>query len=145
MKQKYKQSEEVKELQRLYKEFLKVKYPNVPIKALPNRKFRDDTTNELTKCITAYCQVKNIFVERVANMGRMLNGKWIKGTGKNGTADLHAIHNGKPLKIEVKCKTTKDRQSQAQKNYQRQVERAGATYLIVRDFKGFYEYLKQFE
>ncbi len=141
MKQRYKKSEEVKELEQLYTDYLASKYDKTPPFAIPKPKFRDDTTNGLTKCITAYCKIKGIFIERVANMGRMVGNKWIKGQGRNGTADLHAIHNGKPLKIEVKCKATKDRQSEAQKKYQQDVEDAGEVYIIVRDFKDFYNYL----
>lgn len=141
-KKRYKKPDEVKELERLYFEFLRKKYPSVPEYAVPSIKFRDDKTNELTKCVTAYCLIEGIFAERVANTGRNLNGKWIKGTGTNGTADIHAVHNGKSLKIEIKCKATKDRQSEVQKAYQRKVEKAGAVYLIVREFKDFYNYIK---
>lgn len=145
MKTRYKKSVEVKELERQYLEYLFKRYPQQPRHTVPKPNFRDDSTNELTKCIISYCKINNIFIERVANTGRNLNGKWIKGTGTKGTADLHAIHNGKPLKIEVKCKATKDRQSKEQKQYQINVEKAGAKYLIVREFKDLFNYIKSTE
>ena len=66
--------------------------------------------------------------------------KWIKGSGTNGTADISAIVKDKtgqviPWKIEIKF--GKDRQSEAQKQYQNTIIRSGGRYSIVRDFDGF--------
>ncbi len=119
----------------------KRRFPNNPYLVSP--KFRDDNTNDLTKCIISFCYILGIHAERVANTGRNLNGKWIYSNGMNGTADVHAIRNGRALMIEVKCKYTNDRQSNAQRTYQKKVERAGGVYLIVRDFKDFYNYIKR--
>jgi hypothetical protein len=60
--------------------------------------------------------------------------KWIPGSGTKGTADISATIWGKSVKIEAKMK---DRQSEDQKKYQAQIERAGGLYWLVRSFKEF--------
>jgi hypothetical protein len=140
-KKRYNKPDEVKELERIFHENKKKQYPNFPADCLVFTNFRDDNTNELTKCVMNYTRLKGYFIERINSTGRMINGKWIKGTGTNGTADLSAIIKGRAVKIEIKCKATKDRQSNEQKEYQRQVEQAGAVYLIIREFSEFYYWL----
>ena len=65
------------------------------------------------------------------------SGKWIPTSGQKGTADISAVIRGNAVKIEVKMK---DKQSEAQKKYQQQVEQAGGTYQIVRSFSEFFEF-----
>ena len=150
MKAKYQKTKELIILEGLYHEW-KLRLPQYQNPQLnkayvPKTKFRDDSTNELTKCVEAYCQIlEGIFVERVANAGKYSkkSNRFIKGTGTNGTADLHAIIHGRSVKIEIKCKATNDRQSEAQKRYQQKVEQAGATYLIVRTFKEFFDFINR--
>jgi hypothetical protein len=64
--------------------------------------------------------------------------KWIKGTGTNGTADISAIINGRSVKIEAKY--NRDRQSEAQRIYQSQVQQAGGIYFIARTFEMFFDW-----
>ena len=64
--------------------------------------------------------------------------EWIKGTGTNGSADISATIAGKSVKIEVKI--LKDRQSEAQKQYQADIEKAGGIYYIAKDFTSFVEW-----
>ena len=61
--------------------------------------------------------------------------EWVKGTGTNGSADIAATIAGRSVKIEVKI--GKDRQSEHQKKYQQDVERAGGIYYIAKDFTSF--------
>jgi hypothetical protein len=115
-------------------------------------KFSDKTANGLTKAIVAFLKLNGCQAERISNMGRYIDdskivtdvigfqrkigsGKYIKGTGTNGTADISATIKGKSVKIEVKI--GKDRQSDAQKKYQADIERAGGLYWIAKDFDGF--------
>lgn len=144
MKQRYIKSAELKQAEKEIFEWKKLQHPRVREGALIYPKLRDDKTNELTKAVQQYTRAKGFFIERISSTGRMLNGKWIKGTGINGTADLSAIIQGKPVKIEIKCAATKDRQSEAQKRYQEKVEKAGAVYLIVRTFEEYYNWLNGF-
>lgn len=76
--------------------------------------------------------------ERIESTGRMLGKKWVKSTSTNGTADISATIAGKSVKIEIKI--GKDRQSEAQKKYQADVERAGGIYIIVKNFTEFAEW-----
>jgi hypothetical protein len=73
---------------------------------------------------------------------KQLPGKWTPGTGTKGTADVSATIRGRSVKIEVKY--GKDRQSDAQKAYQQDVERAGGTYIIARDFDSFVLWYEKF-
>jgi hypothetical protein len=74
--------------------------------------------------------------------GTFTEGTWTKGTGTPGSADISATIYGRSVKIEVKI--GKDRQSEAQKNYQAMIERSGGTYIIAKDFDSFLEWLDKF-
>jgi hypothetical protein len=131
----------------------KRKYPNVPDKAryIPNLKL--STTNGLTSGVIKYIQLIGGIAERRNNTGRYIQpttyenifgkevvlkkGKYIKGTGKNGTADVSGIYNGVPLAIEIKI--GRDKQSKDQVAYQKEFERVGGYYLIAKTFGQFYE------
>lgn len=141
---RYNKPPEVKALEKLYHAHKVAQRPNVPEKWIPETKFRDDKTNDLTKCVVAYTKVKGHFIERISSTGRYVGGRWIKGSGTKGTADLSAVINGRAVKIEIKCRATKDRQSADQRKYQQQVEQAGAVYIIVRDFKEYFQWLNDF-
>ena len=139
-------------LQELYLKDFKEKYPNVPDHCIPMQKFNDTTANGLTKTIIMFIQYIGGQAERVSSMGRMIDNrkvstdvlgrqrtigtmKYIPGTSTNGTADISAIYKGISFKIEVKI--GKDKQSEAQKKYQQDVQRAGAVYVIAKDFDNF--------
>ena len=118
-------------------------------------KFNDDTANSLTKSVMRHIELIGGQAERISNTGRYIDesrivtdvlgnrkkigtGKYIKGTGTNGTADISATFKGKSIKIEIKMK---DKQSEAQKEYQQAIERAGGIYFICHTFD---EYLDKF-
>ena len=52
-----------------------------------------------------------------------------------GSADIHILKAGRAVYCEIKI--GRDRQSEAQKAFQRSVEEAGGLYIIVRDFDDF--------
>lgn len=139
-------------LQELYLKDFKEKYPNVPDHCIPMQKFNDTAANGLTKTIIKFIQMIGGQAERVSSMGRMIDNrkvstdvlgrqrtigtmKYIPGTSTNGTADISAIYRGISFKIEVKI--GKDKQSENQKKYQEDVQRAGAVYIIAKDFDNF--------
>lgn len=136
---------------------LKAKYPTFPEHAIPQPKYTDTTTNGLTKCVIDFLNLSGHQAERVSSMGRMIDKRkesvdvlgntrmigsltYIKGTSTNGTADISATINGKSVKIEIKI--GKDRQSQAQKQYEQSVIKAGGIYLITKTFDEFMEQYK---
>jgi hypothetical protein len=116
----------------------------------------DNSANSLTKSIIFYINATGNQAERIGNQGqyregakiqvgtgeiaytKRLPGKWTKGQGTKGTADISATINGKSVKIEVKY--GKDKQSEVQKQYQQKIETAGGIYYIARDFDTFIEW-----
>jgi hypothetical protein len=127
----------------------------MPTHCIPRPKFSDSSANNLTKAIIKYIELMGYQAERINNTGRYVDtkkmvkdiqgqtkqigsGKYIPGTGTNGTADISATIKGKSVKIEVKF--GKDRQSEAQKDYQATIERSGGIYYIAKDFESFYNF-----
>jgi hypothetical protein len=127
--------------------------PNYVVK----NKFNDNTANELTKSVIRHINLIGGQAERISNTGRYIDesrivtdvlgnrkkigsGKYIKGTGTNGTADISATFKGKSIKIEIKMK---DKQSEVQKEYQQAIERAGGIYFICHNFDEFLEKFNQ--
>ncbi len=146
---RYKKPEAVKRLEIFAFEKIKLRHPNFPYPVKP--KYRDDTANELTKCIIDAIQLTGFQAERINTIGQKIiqNGKekWVKGSGSKGSSDIHATIKGKSVKIEIKIGN--DIQSKAQKEYQKEIENAGGIYLIFKNFTQFYiwygKFLKQNE
>lgn len=114
-------------------------------------KFTDKTANGLTKAICRFITLMGYQAERVSSTGRYIDkskivtdvlgrkrrigtGKYIKGSGTNGTADISATVKGLSVKWEVKMK---DKQSEAQKKYQEMIEKAGGKYFLVHNWEEF--------
>lgn len=128
---------------------------SMPDYAIPKPKFTDNSANALTKSIIAWIELNGYQAERINNTGRYVDnkktvknimgqsitigsGQYIPGTGTKGTADISATIKGKSIKIEVKF--GKDRQSEAQKEYQATIERSGGVYFIAKTFDDFYNF-----
>ena len=148
----------IKVLQDLIWQLECIKYPRMPKEYIPKPTYSDKTANGLTKCIIHFVKANSYQAERISNTGRYIDnskivtdsmgfqkrigsGKYIKGTGTNGTADISLTIKGKSIKCEVKI--GKDRQSEAQKKYQADIERAGGIYIIVKDFDEFINFYKK--
>lgn len=148
----YRKSRAVKILEDMANADARQRMPEVPY--LAPRTFRDDSANGLTKCITAFLNLSGHQAERISSTGRPVDHRhtftdvignrrtigsmtWIPGTGTNGTADISATIQGRSVKIEVKIH---DRQSDAQRRYQQQVEKAGGLYIIAKTFEQFYQW-----
>lgn len=149
-------SEAIKDLENLAFEAVSAKYPSCPYPVRP--KHSDATSNSLTKCVIDYIKLKDGHAERINSTGAMRDNRkttkdvlgnirtigsvsWIKSTTQAGTADISATIKGRSIKIEIKCKATGDnKQSEAQKAYQKQIEASGGVYLIVRTFEEFYKW-----
>lgn len=146
-------------LNALMMESLKLKYPNMPEAYIPKTEWNDNNANALTKCVIAWIQFMGGQAERISSQGqyregakiqvgsgmmahtKQLPGKWTPGQSTKGTADISATIRGRSVKIEIK---QKDKQSEAQKQYQASIERAGGVYIIVRDFDSFVEWYERF-
>jgi hypothetical protein len=150
--------ESIKQLKQLYLENHRERYPNLPEYARVAPKYTDKDANSLTKCIIDYIRITGGQAERISVTGRKISQKktytdilgnrktigsdrWIKSSMKKGSADISATINGRAVKIEVKI--GKDKQSQAQIEYQKQVEAAGGIYIIVKSYDDFIIQLKE--
>jgi len=135
------------------------RFPSMPIHCIPPYKKSDNSTNGLTSCVIDFINYSGYQAERINTTGRMLNNKkvvtdvvgfkreigsdkWIKGTGTKGSADISSTIKGRSVKIEIKF--DKDRQSDAQKDYQKAIENAGVIYIIIRNFDDFIEWYDNF-
>ena len=126
----------------------------MPPEYIVRTKFTDKTANSLTKAIVKWINLNGYQAERISTSGRWVDnskvvtdvlgnkkkigsGKYIKGSGTKGSADISATIKGRSIKIEVKMK---DKQSEAQIEYQKAIERAGGIYFIAKDFDSFYQF-----
>ena len=154
-KQPYKKPQAVKDLEAFAWEAKQKRFPDVPDYVLVSEKYRDDSANGLTRCVIAYIQLLGGQAERINTMGRPIDQrktftdvlghthqvgsvKWIPGTSTRGSADISATIQGRSVKIEIKF--GKDRQSEAQRKYAREVEAAGGIYYVCKDFTSFVDW-----
>ena len=128
------------------------KYPTVPEHARVRPKYSDKNANGLTKCIVDYINFIGGIAERRNNQGQWVmpvtytnvfgkeqllqKGKWIKGSGLNGTSDVSGVYNGIPVSIEVKI--GRDKMSDDQLKYKQRFERAGGKHFIAKNFTDFF-------
>lgn len=148
----YRKSIAVKLLEAMANDEARRNNPTIPAEWLAPRKYTDNSANNLTRCIIDFLKLSGWQAERINNTGRRIDtqqtfidvvgrsrtigsSKWIKGTGTNGTADISATINGRSVKIEVKY--NRDRQSEAQRTYQSQVQQAGGIYIVSSSFEQF--------
>ena len=139
--------------------YYRTKYASYPMHLIPKATYIDSTANGLTKCIKDFLNFSGHQAERISSMGRVIDKKkkltdimgrtievgssqYIPSTSTAGTADISAIIKGRAVKIEVKI--GKDKQSQAQKQYEADVTAAGGVYVIARDFDGFMEWYLEY-
>ena len=149
-------SKAVQALIELKKKNWKKENPNRPDYLMPSFKYDECTANGLTSCIIDFLNVTDgCHAERISNEGRTIDTrktvtnvvgqvrqigsiKRIKSSMQLGTADISATILGRSVKIEVKI--GKDRQSDDQKKYQKQIENARGYYVIARDFQSFFDW-----
>ena len=139
-------------LRQEYLEWHRKKFPDwrEGWRAVPT--FTDKTTNGLTKCIKTLAKIKGFHCERVANHGRLVDNtstfvdvagrvrkigsvNWIRGSGMDGSADLHMVVAGRAIFVEIK--RGYDKLSEAQQKYKASVERSGAMFVVIRSFAEF--------
>ena len=151
-KPRYHKPQAVKELEEVADIENQRKHPHTPAKYLAKSKYRDDTANGLTRCIIDFIKLNGGQAERINTIGIPVDRRrevtdvlghsrtigsieWRTGGGTVGSADISATIRGRSVKIEVKV--GRDRQSPAQREYQRQVEQSGGLYYIARNFTDF--------
>lgn len=139
-------------LKELYLKADRIKYPNTPEHARICPKYNDKTANGLTKCVIDFIRLTGGQAERINCTGRIIDSRttstdvlghkktignlyYIKTAGQRGTSDISATIKGRSVKIEVKIGI--DKQSEAQKEYQRSIEASGGIYFVAKDFEQF--------
>lgn len=129
-----------------------ITHPNFPQDYIPKTMYKDSTANGLTRAICDFINYQGYQAERINTMGtarekkttagKVIGVTWTKGTSTAGSADISATIKGRSVKIEVKI--GKDRQSEAQKRYQENIEKAGGIYIIAKDFDSFVKWYENF-
>lgn len=109
-----------------------------------------DTANSLTGAIIHFIKEHGGQAERISVVGRPITArqggreyivKWAESHMTVGTADISATVGGRSVKIEVKI--GRDRQSEAQRQYQQSIEAAGGIYYIARNYEDFVSWYNQ--
>lgn len=134
----YRKPETVKELEQLANNEARQLHPTCP--HLAPRTFRDDSANNLTKCITTYLRLLGAFVSRVNNGGiydRRLN-RYRPGTSRKGLPDIIATYKGKSIFVEVKY--GRDRMSEHQERVRQEQEQSGGLWFTAHNFTEFIEW-----
>ena len=150
-------------LKQLIEEDTREKHPLVPSHCLPKpntgQNIKSKERRELFR-IEKFCSLtKGIKMNRIDNSGKRIDNtrvvedilgnrktigsiEYRKSQMQNGIADLVGLIHGRYYAVELKriYKNGKDRQSAAQKQYQREVEEAGGVYVIINSFEHFYEW-----
>jgi hypothetical protein len=141
-------------IKKLEWEYLKIKHPMVPEHCLAKTAWSDQTANGLTKMIVSFIQMSGYQAERINTMGTYRaakkytnldgvtrtigKGSYTKSGSTPGSADISATINGRSVKIEIKIGA--DRQSDAQKAYEKAIVQAGGLYLICKNFDDFIDW-----
>ena len=133
----YKKPASVKELEQLYFDTKCLKRPDNPYPV--KTKFRDDTANGLTQCVTSWLQLHGYFAGRVNTTGTYNKklGRFIHSGSRKGMADVTAVINGRHVSIEIKI--GRDRLRPEQLKVKNEVEQAGGCYIVAASFDNFLE------
>lgn len=147
----HRKSDAIRDLEALATDAAIHNHPNVDPKYIAPRVYSDRTANNLTRAIIDYLRLSNCQAERINCTGRYVDNTvivtdvldrkrrigtatWLPTSGSKGTADISATIRGLSVKIEVKMK---DKQSDDQRKYQAEVERAGGRYWLCHSFEEF--------
>jgi hypothetical protein len=126
--------------------------PNLPYPESFVHRYVTNTANGLTRCVIDWINFNGGFARRVSVTGKMVDGTKVvtdvmggrrivgsvsyqKSSMVRGSADISAVINGKSIEIEIKIK--RDIQSDKQKEYQANIQKAGGTYIVVKTFEEF--------
>jgi hypothetical protein len=109
------------------------------------KRYSDSSTNGLTKAIIAWLECHGHYGSR-----RNTTGTWsqalkmyIHSGSTNGAEDIDSTLGGINVKIEVKFK--KDKPSDDQKKYRKNIENAGGHYIIVKTFDDFLKQISKYD
>ena len=95
------------------------------------------TANGLQSMIVDHATWMGCHANRINTMGRQVDGKWITGSTKKGTADVALIIGGRSVHLEIKVGNDKPRPEQLKQ--QIQVRKAGGVYEFIHNAKEYFE------
>lgn len=152
-------------LKQLIKEDNEKRYPGIPVHARVVNTFnglKNKESKELRRIEKFLNLIGGCKANIIINKGVMMNkgnakydfytgqktsgGMEFKRSGmQNGISDIVATIRGRSYSIELKriYKNGRDRQSQAQKDYQEEVEAAGGIYMITHGFEDFHKWFME--
>ncbi len=136
-------------LKQLATEDNRKRHPDFPDDYRPAKKYKTSSANGLTKAVVDFLNFSGHWATRINNQGTWVRDKFKQGGGyyrpstqAKGIADIDSLIKGRKVAIEIKIGA--DRQSEAQKEFQAKIERAGGHYWIVKDFDQFHELYRIF-
>lgn len=136
-KTRYIKPESVRELESLAMAEAQRKHPTMRPEHIAPRRFRDDSANFLTACITTYLKLKGAFVSRLNNMGiydKRLQ-RYRPGTSRKGLPDVVCTYQGKSIFIEVKY--GRDKMSEHQEKIRQEQQASGGLWFTAHNFTEF--------
>ncbi len=115
--------------------------------------YNDTTSNGLTKCILDWINYSGGTANRINTQGQVRKERvefagghhkdfirFTPSATRKGTADIHAVMNGRHLSIEVKI--GRDRLSEHQLKEQERITTAGGLYFVAKDMESFVSWFK---
>lgn len=104
--------------------------------------YSDKNANSLTTAIIDFIIFSGGDANRINTQGqlRKIRGemKWTHGSTRRGTADVHAIFQGRHISIEIKIGN--DKQSDDQIKEAERVRKAGGLYFVAKNMHSFLEW-----
>jgi hypothetical protein len=133
-------SKHLPDLKKLHLENARLKYPNLPSYAIPSAKYSVKDANGLTACVIDWIRFSGGAAFRINSQGQYdaKLERWRKSGTRPGLPDIVACVCGRFVAIEIKF--GRDRQSEAQKVIESEIQGAEGAYLIVRDLDSFVDW-----
>lgn len=128
----------LRELRQFAKTHNATKYANIPSHAQPTTTFNETTANGLTNTIIwDIVNVRGGAAYRINNGATYdkARGVYRAGVTKRGVPDIIGVLDGRFIGIEVKIGT--DRQSEYQREIEREINAAGGVYFIAKTYDDY--------
>ena len=122
--------------------------------AMKIKPYKDNTANELTKSIIDWINFSGGSANRINTQGQVRKEKvqlafgnvreiirFTPSSTRKGTADIHAVMQGRHLSIEIKIGN--DKLSDYQVKEQARITNAGGLYYVAKDMQSFVSWFKQ--
>lgn len=146
-----------KELKELKYRYIERKSPDFFVasggRSMKLNPYNDTTSNGLTKCIIDWINYSGGSANRINTQGQVRKERvefagghhkdfirFTPSATRKGTADIHAVMNGRHVSIEVKIR--RDRLSEHQQQEQQRITDAGGLYFVAKDMESFVTWFK---